>query len=149
MRRNVLDLASEEPRAEDVGQFLGLVETSLGIEKLVGELAAAAQPRHADFCIGDLAVLLGLVARKERSDLVAQALALGYFLQVRRSWQDDLGFRPLLLGFFDLVVCRRVFIGGGEQDVFLDLGELVDDLGLSLVLGESTWPGSRERRRTA
>ncbi len=38
----------EEARAENVGQLDGLVEASLGIEELIGKLAAAAEGREAD-----------------------------------------------------------------------------------------------------
>ena len=58
----VLDLAGQEASAEDVGQLDGLVEAGLGIEELVGELAAAAEPGQADLGRRDLAVMLGLVS---------------------------------------------------------------------------------------
>ncbi len=149
VRRDVLDLAGEESRAQEVGQLLRLVEPRLGIEELVGELPAAAQRRHADLGVRDLAVPLGLLAREQRRELVIQALALGQLLEVRGRGQDRGGLRVLLLGLLDLVEGRRVLVGERDQDVVLDLRELLDDLGLGLLLGEPRRPGSRGPRRTA
>ena len=117
MRRIVLDLARQEAGAEDVGQLDGLVEASLGVEELIGELAAAAEGRQADLGRRDLAVTLGLVSGEKRAHLVVQPLALGQRLDVR-DVDVDLGSAALLLGLLLFVERRQVLVGERESSRF-------------------------------
>ena len=56
---------------------------------------------------------------------------------------------PLLLGLFLVVERRQVLVGERDQHVFLDLRELVDDLGLGPFFGEPGGQNGRALRRTA
>ena len=78
MSRVILDLSGKKPRAQQVGELLRLELSRLGIEELVGELAAAAQPSQTDLGAGDQAVAFGLLSRDQRlCDFIVQALATG------------------------------------------------------------------------
>ncbi len=66
-----------------------------------------------------------------------EAFAIGDRLEILRSGQDPVGTSALLLGLFLIVERSQVFIGERDHLGFLDLGELVDDLGLGLFLRES------------
>ena len=108
----------------------------MGSKNSSANLRPPLEPRHADLGARDLAELLGLLAGEQRRHLVVQALALGELLQVGGVGQVRGRLRALLLGLLDFVECRRVLVGERDQDVVLDLGELVDDLGLGLLLGQ-------------